>query len=162
MRGREKNGLGTTVRGIFRRISVKYFVFSYCQVVRAHGNCHLHFLNSIGFLTRGSAAFITSSHSLILCCIYLSPIGPHGPHMQCPLCFTHISSCISSIILSPLHLFSPLVPVLSACAGGLRYLSCVCVCVGFGVYKERRTYTQTQECGRLLSASLRTTAQASK
>ena len=35
------------------------------------------------------------------------------------------------------------------------YCSClVCVCVGFGVYKERRTYTQTQECGRLLSAQL--------
>ena len=43
------------------------------------------------------------------------------------------------------------------------YCSClVCVCVGFGVYKERRTYTRTQERGRLLSASLRTTAQASK
>ena len=44
----------------------------------------------------------------------------------------------------------------------------VCVCVlGLGYIKkehihEHRTYTQTQECGRLLSASPRTTAQASK
>ena len=58
------------------------------------------------------------------------------------------------------------------CAVGIMWCECVLcvyVCVlGLGYIKkeeqihEHRTYTQTQECGRLLSASLRTTAQASK